>query len=184
VPISKTTLDRCIESADYWAKYLPIVTYYNRQREKRFAIAAAFFSTLTGLGVWAILQTSTQWPAVLLISLVSGASALVVLIPQIAGYAETAEKAMFLCPKYGSVLGQLHDAKAMVEKDENNQAYQATAKKAVEEFQAIKSEKDTAGITRDLIEKIEVKKKKKQKPVPESTSLTSKDKTSSENVQL
>jgi len=159
VPISMTTLDNCIESADYWAKNLPTVTYYNRQRDKRYAIAAASFSTLTGLGVWTILQTSTQWPAVLVISLVSGGSALVVLIPQIMGYAETAEKAMFLCPKYGSVLGQLHDAKAMVKKGEDNQAYQATAKKAVEEFQAIKSEKDTAGITRDLIEK-KIKKNK------------------------
>jgi hypothetical protein len=139
-PISESRLMECEISARFWAAEIGKYAQRMRKRADSFALLSALLSTLTGLGVWTTLASSTHWLAVLAVSVVALAAATSSLIPQIYGYGKCADAASALGPRYGNVLGDLMDALAMLKKDDPNA--QSFAIQTVKEFEDIKAEKD------------------------------------------
>jgi hypothetical protein len=112
-----------------------------RRRADRYAITAALLSTLTGLGVWSTLAASTDWWAVLIVSIVALAAAVAAIVPKAKGYVECAAVAAALAPRYSQVMGELQDAATWLEQAESGAHDRADA--AVKKFEGIKSEKDS-----------------------------------------
>jgi len=124
-----------------------------RKLADNYAIISAILSAVTGLGVWSTLAASTQWPAVLVVSLVALTAAAVAVIPQIKGYGVCAEAAASLGPRYGHVLGELKDALDMLHGSDSDGP--SFALQAVEEFEKVKAAKDALRpFPADLQEKI------------------------------
>ena len=152
-PISESRVRECEVSARFWATEIGLYAERMRKRADRYAIISALLSTLTGLGVWSTLAASTQWPAVLVVSLVALAAAAVAVIPQVRGYGECAEAAASLGPRYGHVLGELRDALDMLHGGHPDGP--SLARQAVKEFEEVKAAKDALRpYPADLQEKI------------------------------
>jgi len=140
VPISEQRVKDCEFSARFWSTRIALYAERMRKRADLYAIIAALLSTLTGLGAWSILAASTQWPAVLAVSLVALVAAAVAVIPQIKGYGACAEAAASLGPRYGHVLGELKDALEMLRAGHPDGPSRAQA--AVEEFEDVRTAKE------------------------------------------
>lgn len=139
-PISENRIIDCIVSAEFWASSLPLHSGDMRKRADYFAIASSFLSAITALGIWSTFAASTSWPAVLGVSLVAIASAIVAQVPKIKGYAKCAEDSARLSSRYGNVLGELKDSLEMLRNGHQEGPYYAF--KAINTFEGIKREKD------------------------------------------
>jgi len=140
-PVSESRVRECEVSARFWAAEIGLYAQDMRKLADRYAIISALLSALTGLGVWSTLAASTQWPAVLVVSLVALAAAAVAVIPQVKGYGACAEAAASLGPRYGHVLGELNDALDRLHGGHSDGP--SLALQAVKEFEEVKAAKDT-----------------------------------------
>jgi len=138
-PVSESRARECEESARFWTTAIGPYAHRMRKRADNYAIIAALLSTLTGLGVWSTLAASTQWPAVLAVSIVALIAAAVTVVPQIKGYAACAEAVAGLGPRYGHVLGELMDALDMLRRGDSNAL--APLRQAVDEFEKVRADK-------------------------------------------
>ena len=140
-PISESRVRECEVSARFWATEIGPYAERMRKRADHYAIISALLSALTGLGVWSTLVTSTQWLAVLAVSLVALFAAAVSVIPQIKRYGQCAGAATSLGPRYGHALGELMDALEMLRTGHSDGS--SRARQAVELFEKVKAAKDS-----------------------------------------
>ena len=130
----------CEFSAEFWAENIGLYANRIRKRGERFAIASTALSTISGLGVWATLNASTNWLAIFVVSIFAIASAVISMVPQIVGFGKCAESAASLAPRYGHVLGNLKAAVVMLQN--NAEGAQPFATQVIKEFEEIKHIKD------------------------------------------
>jgi hypothetical protein len=137
--VSKKSIKECQFSAQFWAENIGLYADHVRRISQRFAIGSAVLSALTGLGVWSVLAASTQWPAVLAVSLVSLVSSALAIIPKIIKYEECAKAAASLTSSYGHVLGELNLASELLSnKTDKASEIESNAIKHFEEVKTIK----------------------------------------------
>ena len=138
--VSEGRVRECEASARFWAEELGPFANQMNEHADRYALISAALSSLTGLAVWTTLVASTEWPAVLLVSIVAFTSAFVALIPKIKGYSACAKAATALSSRYGAVLGELVDAAEMYRRNSPDASLYAEA--VVKKFEEIRKEKE------------------------------------------
>ncbi|MEV6600163.1 hypothetical protein AB0M36_25445 [Actinoplanes sp. NPDC051346] len=139
-PISRNRIDECLDSAKYWAIRLPRYANEMQSRADGYAIAAAILSTITSLAIWGILTESSSWWTKALASAAALAAAAAAILPRVKNYPEAAGKARQLATQYGTIKGRLVDAQVW---SSANIAEDTALRQVVEEFEAIKSGKDS-----------------------------------------
>lgn len=142
LPVSASRVDSCLDSSNFWAKALQDYAAEIRARADRWVWVSVTCSTLTGLGVWSTLATSTEWLAVLPVSVVAFLSAFAAAAPRIGRYEETARAAAQLATKYGSSVGDLMDAREALSDPKVERQTQAATVSAIKVFESIKADKD------------------------------------------
>ena len=137
--ISIERVRECKASAKFWTDTLGPYADDMDRRADRYALISVALSTITGLAVWSTLATSTQLPAVLAVSAVAFASAIVAAVPKTIGYADCAKAARSLSTDYGDIYGELCDAHELLKL--KDPGAQATASQAVGLFEQIRARK-------------------------------------------
>lgn len=110
-----------------------------QRRADGYAIAAAFLS-IASLAIWGILTESNSWWAKMLASVAAFAAAAAAILPRVKNHAEAAGKARQLATQYGTIKGRLMDAQVW---SSANVAEDTALRQVVEDFEAIKSGKDS-----------------------------------------
>jgi hypothetical protein len=111
-----------------------------QRRADGYAVAAAFLSVVTSLTVWGVLTEYDSWWAKILASVAAFAAAAAAILPRVKNYAEAAGKARQLATQYGTIKGRLMDAQVW---SSANVAEDTALRQVVEDFEAIKSGKDS-----------------------------------------
>jgi hypothetical protein len=138
--VTEATLRECEESARFWSGKLPSYGQRMRNLADRFAIIGAGLAAVTSLTIWGTLADSNQLLAVVAVSIMSIATALVTAVPKIKGWAECAGAAPGLASKYGHAIGELQDARVAIANGLPGADKQAA--KARDEFEAVRKEKE------------------------------------------
>lgn len=136
-------LDECIESTEFWTKHINEHAIHMQNVSDGYAIASSIVSSITGLGVWAIITQSTTLWARIVVGIISLAAAYVAIVQKVRGYSECAIKASPLSARYGKVLSQLREARAKLNNNPNDSIAQAEANKAQDEFDALRQIKQS-----------------------------------------
>jgi len=136
-------LDECIESAEFWTKHINEHAIHMQSVSDGYAIASSIVSSVTGLGVWAIITQSTDLWARIVVGTISLAAAYVAIVQKVRGYSECAIKASPLSGRYAKVLSPLRGARAKLNSNPNDSITQAEANKARDEFDAIREIKQS-----------------------------------------
>lgn len=138
--VSKSRLDDCIQSADFWAAHIGLYSDWMQTLSDRYAIGAALLSTVTGLTIWGSVSGSGALWAQAAAGVMAFLAAAAAIVPKVRGYGDCARQAAPLSAEYGHSLGELQDALDAV--SAGRAKAQAAARKAVENFEAIKVKKD------------------------------------------
>ncbi|GAB1694271.1 hypothetical protein KRM28CT15_60740 [Krasilnikovia sp. M28-CT-15] len=139
-PISRDRIDECLDSSKYWAIRLPRYANEMQRKSDTYALAAAFLSMVTGLTIWGFLAETNSWWAQTTASGAAFAAAACAIIPRVKNYSEAAGKARQLATQYGTIKGRLTDAQVW---SSSNIAEDTALRQVVEDFEAIKSGKDS-----------------------------------------
>jgi len=136
VPVSRRRIENCLDSAGFWVQELPRYADREQRWADFWALLAGVVSAVTGLSIWPLLTESTFFGQALL-SAAALFAAISALIPRIFNYGEMAGQARELTSRYGRVLGDLLDI------DQSRLFDSDTARRVVEEYEAIKERKDS-----------------------------------------
>ncbi|MFE0523152.1 hypothetical protein [Streptomyces sp. NPDC058954] len=111
-------LEALIKDADEKASGLP--QYANRCQSRADFISACSntLAALTGLTIWATVQTDPAWWAKVLVALAALSSAVLGFLPSIYHWSDKATKARQLASEYGHLYGELLKAKGKILKGE------------------------------------------------------------------
>jgi len=131
----------CRDSAERWAKILPWYANTMQRRADAWAMAAGIIAAVTGVAIWPVISdTSSAWEKAV-VSAGALAAAVCALPPRIKNHGEWAARARAIAGRYGEIGGELEDLQAAYERAPHS-VDDATARKTVEKFEALKSLKD------------------------------------------
>lgn len=138
--ISEASLQECERSATFWAEHIGHYASDLQQRADNYAIAAAILSTVTGLAVWPLITSSTDWWGQLIVSAMALAAAIVATVPKTRNYADGARTATTLAVEYAHHVGALRDALDSLKHD--NRPDDAALEKIRGAFEATRAQKE------------------------------------------
>jgi hypothetical protein len=110
---------------------------------RRFNISSAIISAIAGLSAWPVIQAGTIFVAQAIVAVFSFTAALLVSLPAALGLRERADEAIYLSAEYGSVYGDLLDAREQYLS--GAKATLADVNSLIKRFESVKRRKDKLG---------------------------------------
>ena len=129
--------------ARYWVRRMPREAVHLLQRIRLYNSAAAALSVFTGLLAWPVIADGSRLTAQVLLSTLSGLTALTVAAPYAAGLHDRAEESIKLCGTYGTVYGELLRAQHQLS---TRPVRQSRVPEVIQQFDDITTRKDSLGL--------------------------------------